>query len=425
MSHPSRYDYAYLAAAFNRLSVLSQQQQYTADTTQDASAVAGAAGAAAAAQQKRLGRVLEGRLRQLQADATAAELPVVLSAAVKLGVQDVRFFGGAAAKAVASDKLDTASDTYLASVMFAIASFSSGSGRAWPREFTRQQQHNLLRKCLVRLVQLVEQQQQGPRELAALTAAALAGTASAAANNTVQPQNVIMALWAAAAAGFTPPRKLQMSSVFAYLGQKHIVNQLMGSSSNSSSSSSSDDGQQGQATPSEEVVRTCGTVLWAASQTGFTGDLETLKPYVAAFLDAARAVPVACGSILTVLLSLASLLSEQQQQQEQQPEHAAQQQQQQQQQLQHQHQQHAVDLQYWYKCLVQTSQALISSLQQQDAATAQSVAAAVAPQLLWAFEVTGVTLPQDHLHALQELTGDQVSVSFWGVGVLGGGNQLW
>jgi hypothetical protein len=249
------------------------------------------------------------------------------------------------------------------------------------------------------LVHLIEQQQQqqqrrqrGPQGLAALTAAALAGTAPAAATNTVQPHNVIMALWAAAAAGVTPPSNLRMLPVFAYLAQQGIVNQLVGSSSSTStstsSSSSSEDPQQDQPTPSEETVRTCGTVLWAASQTGFTGDMERLKPYAAAFLAAAQAMPVACGSILTVLLSLASLLSEQQQQQ------------------------HAVDFQYWHSCLVQTTQALISSLQQQqqDASPAagQSVAAAVTSQLLWAFEVTGVTLPEEQQQALLELTGDQV-----------------
>jgi len=441
MSNSRCYDYTLLAAAFNRLADLSEQQQaqLQADPHVDTSA---SGLPTAAAQQQRLVKVLIGRMRQLQADATGSELAVVLTAAVKLGVQGSRFFGTAAVNAVSADTLSGATDAYLAAVMYAAAASSSSSSSSGVQalEFSRQQQHYVLRKCLERLVQLVEQQEQQrkPWSAAAAAAAAITGATStqdaAAATILVQPSNALMALWAAASAGLTASKHLRLTPVFEYLAQPSVLQQLTTSSSSSSSR------QATAAGPApDEVARSCGTVLWAASQLGFDSGLDTLKPYAAAFMDSVRAVPVPCGSILTVVLSLATVLNRQQQQQQEAvtvssaqtarpaPAPAA---------------GAAADLPYWRSIFLQCSQEVICSLQQQQhphdhqqaasssshsssdgglqdspadasaaaaaAASLHASAAAVATQLLWAYDAVGLRPSHEQLEALMQLTQEQV-----------------
>lgn len=399
MSHPSRYDITYLAAAFNRLAELSEQQQHGVEE------VAGEGGdVGAAKQQQKLLKVLLGRLRQLQSDATPSELAAVLTAAVKLGVQDARFFAAAAASAVSGDNLDAATDDYIAAVMYAVAVYGSSgsSSRADSANFSSQQQHRVLKKCLAKLVQLVQRQQRQQQQqsapllsVGAAAAAAIAGTEAApvaAANAAVvQPSAVITALWAAASAGL--PRQLRLSTVFNYLCDPLVVQQLAGSTTTSNVRQ-----QQQQQPQPEEAGRNCGTVLWAAAQLGFTNSLDMLKPYMSAFLQAMGESHVPCSSILTVALSLAMLLDDHHRQQQQQPQQA------------YAGGPHVIDETFWRSCFQQCSEAVLSSLQQDQAPAA---AAAVASQLLWAYEVVGLKPSQEQLQTLLQLTKDQVSIHQW------------
>jgi hypothetical protein len=225
------------------------------------------------------------------------------------------------------------------------------------------------------MVQLVQQQQeQQPDGAGAAAAAGTDGPAVAA----VQPFHVVMALWAASSAGIQKPKQRQLLALFEYLNQPEVLQQLTANTTTTTSSSSN------EGPLIEEVVRTCGTVIWAAAQLGFTGDLILLKPYASALLEAAESAPVACTSTLTVVLSLASLL-----QQQQQGTGVA-----------------AADVQYWQGCFLQCCQAVVASMQQQQ--QGQQYAAAVASQLLWGCDVAGCSPPQEQLQALIDLTGDEV-----------------
>lgn len=370
--------------------MLAEQQQHEKQEQQGASSMQHAA-ESRQVQQRRLIRLLLGRLRQLQADATAAELSAVLTAASKLGVQDARFIGSVTALAVTPAYLAAASDGYIANVMWTVAAFSSSSGSGGGRTdqdagFSLRQQQAVLRQCLEKLVQLIKQQPQQPQQQSQRRSGSPAA-AAAGVGSDVQPSNVIMALWAAASAGAAAPQKLQLSAVFEYLAQPAVLQQLTGPNSSSSSSSLSSP---------DEAVRACGTVIWAAAQLGFTGDLCMLKPYVSAFLQATHAAPVACSSGLTVVLSLASLIHQQQEQQQQGADSPG-----------------AGDVQFWQACLLQASRAVVVSLQQQQQQGQQGQqghAAAVVSQLLWAHDVVGLSPPQEQLATLLELTGDQVCV---------------
>jgi hypothetical protein len=390
VDHPSHYDYTYLAAALNRLAVLAEQQQKQQQQQQHVGDLEQASNSQRQ-EQIRLTRAITVRLKQLQADATAAELSVVLTAATKLGVRDAKFYSGATAAAVSAERLAAASGGYLADIMYAVAEYgsrSSGNGGGGggssrnhalgPDAFGKKQQQAVLRTCLTKMVQLIQHQQQpgGAGFAAAAAAAAIAGTDGPSA---LEPSNVIMALWAASSAGIQALQQRHLLTIFKYLNQPEVLRQLTANTTTTSSS------KEGPLT--EGVVLTCGTVIWAAAQLGFTGDLSLLKPYASALLQAAESTPLACTSTLTVVLSLASLM----QQQQQGPDAAAD------------------DVQYWQGCFLQCSQAVVASMQQQQQQQGQQYAAAVASQLLWGYDVAGLDPPQEQLHALMALTGDEVS----------------
>jgi hypothetical protein len=214
-------------------------------------------------------------------------------------------------------------------------------------------------------VLLVEQQQQQQSRQ------------DAAASNIVQPSNVIMGLWAAATVGVTVPKRVRLSKVFDYLTQPQVVQELTGGSSSRLGVQARTETEEAAAS---EVVRSCGTVLWVAAQLGFAGDLDVLKPYAAACVDSPHA---ACSSLLTVVMSLATLLQRQQQGGVR-----------------------AGDVVFWQSSFLQCSQSAVASLQQQR--QGRQHAAAVAAQLLWEYDVAGLSPPQDQLQALLDATGDQV-----------------
>jgi hypothetical protein len=429
ISQPSRYDYPYLATALNRLAVLSEQQQQQDVTSDPPSTLTPAEQQQLQQQQqqqRRLAKMLIGRLRQLQADATAVELPIVLTAAEKLGVYDGRFFATAAAAAVAPENLAGASDAYIASIMSAVAAFASNSSSSsssgqGSSDFSRKQQQGILRKCLARLVQLIEQQQKlqqqqlQPRSLAAAAAAAITGRdavgADGAAGVQVQPANVILALWAAATAGVTATKQLRLSAVFdLYLSQQAVLQQLLGSSSSSRGTEAalvqSSQQQQQSGPAATEVVSTCGTVIWAAAQLGYTGSLHSLQPYAKALLDVVHSTPsgyVDNGACLTVAQAMASLINRQQQQQERggvKGDFSS-----------------SGDVQFWKSSLLQCSGIVLTGLQQQqqeqegqEGQEGLELIAAAAAQLLAAYDEAGLRPSEEQLQILMLLREGQVSV---------------
>jgi hypothetical protein len=411
ITHPSRYDYTYLAAALHRLSELTEQQRQLAAAADDPAAAAAARAELAAG--NRLAKKLYGRLQQLAQDGSAAELACVLAAAARLGSLDGETYAAAATAFANGPQLQQASDTQLAAVMYAVAAYSSSCTAhgisAQASGFPKQQQHAVLKACATQVFRLLRQQQQ--------QAAAAADAAG------VQPSTVVMTVWALATAGVKVP-KATASKLFGVLGQPSIIAKLTGSSSRTI--------QQQQQLPLDEVARTCCTVLWAAAQLQFVQpDMSVAKAYVDGFMRALPAVPVACSSITTVLQALASLLA------------AARSQQQQQQQRLLQHMV-AEETDYWRSVFLRCSDEVVRRLQQQQqqqrtavksqASSSSSSSAASAPesataaaaaaspgadaglcaastayQVVWSYHVAGISLPDSQLQSLLALLGDQVS----------------
>jgi hypothetical protein len=337
---------------------------------------------------------------------------------------------------VAPENLAGASDAYIATIMSAVAAYASSSSSSssssgqGSTEFSRKQQHGVLRKCLARLVQLIEQQQKLQQQqlqaqsLAAAAAAAIAGRdavgADAATGVQVQPANVILSLWAAATAGVTATRQLRLSAVFdSYLSQQAVLQQLLGSSSSSSRGTEAGElqpslqQQQQQTAPAAaEVVSTCGTVIWAAAQLGYTGPLRSLQPYATAFLDAVYSRPSGYAdnrACLTVAQAMATLISRQQQQQRQQDEVKS-------------DFSSSGAVQFWQTSFVQCSQVVLTGLQHQQQQLQQQQqegaqegldhVAAAAAQLLAAYDEAGLMPSEDQLQILTLLREGQVSVRF-------------
>jgi hypothetical protein len=413
ITHPSRYDYTYLAAALHRLSELTEQQRQLATAAADPAAAAAAAARAELAVGNRLAKKLYGRLQQLAQDGSAGELACVLAAAARLGTLDGETYAAAATAFANGPQLQQASDTQLAAVMYAVAAYSSsctahgisaqGSG------FSKQQQHAVLKACATQVFRLLRQQQQ-----AAAASGAVAAAAADAAG--VQPSTAVMTVWALATAGVKVP-KATAGKLFGVLGQPSMIAKLTGSSGSSSGRTVQQ--QQQQQVPLDEVARTCCTVLWAAAQLQYAQpDLSVAKAYVDGFMRALPAVPVACSSITTVLQALASLLA------------AARSQQQQQQQglLQYVV---AEETDYWRSVFLRCSDEVVRRLQQQQqqrtaddsqassssssggstvGADAGVCAASTAYQVVWSHHVAGISLPDSQLQSLLALLGDQVSV---------------
>jgi hypothetical protein len=409
ITHPNRYDYTYLAAALHRLSELTEQQrQLAAPAADDPAAVAARAELAVG---NRLAKKLYGRLQQLAQDGSAAELACVLAAAARLGTSAGETYAAAATAFANRPQLQQASDTQLAAVMYAVATYSSSCTaqgvNAQASGFPKQQQHAVLKACATQVLELLRQQ---PQHAAGASGAAAAAAADAAG---LQPSTVVMTVWALATARVKVP-KATASKLFGVLGQPSIVAKLTGGGSSSGSSGRTT--QQQQQSTLEEVARTCCTVLWAAAQLQYLQpDMSLAKAYVDGFMRALPAVPVACSSITTVLQSLASLLAAARQQQQQ---YAA-----------------AEESDYWRSVFLRCSDEVVRRLQQQQQATSADrqassssstdsegaaataaadaglCAASAAYQVVWAYHVAGIKLPGSQLQTLLALLGDQVSSS--------------
>jgi hypothetical protein len=317
---------------------------------------------------------------------------------------DGETYAAAAAAFANGPQLQQASDTQLAAVMYAVAAFSSSCAAqgisAQACGFPKQQQHAVLKHCANQVCRLLQRQQQQAAAASGAAATAAAGAAG------VEPSTVVMTVWALATAGVRVP-KVITSRLFDVLGQSSSISRLTGNSSSSSSSSRSTKQQQQQL---DEVARTCCTVLWAAAQLHYVQpDMSLAKAYVAGFMRALPAVPVACSSITTVLQALGSLLAaarQQQQQQQQQWKPAG-----------------SDEPDYWRSVLLRCSDEVVRRLQQQQQQTAADTpansssssaagvcAASAAYQVVWSYQVAGMSLPDSQLQALMGLLGDKVSI---------------
>jgi hypothetical protein len=411
ITHPSRYDYTYLAAALHRLSELTEQQRQAAAAAgplQDsAKAAAAAAARADLALGSRLAKKLFGRLQQLSQDGTAAELACVLAAAARMGTLHGETYAAAAAAFANGPQLQQATDTQLAAVMYSVAAFSSSCTAqgvsAQASGFPKQQQHAVLKECASQVCRLLQRQQQQVAAASGAAATAAAGAAS------IEPSTVVMTVWALATAGVRAPKAITRR-LFDFLGQASSVTKLTGSSG---SKPTIQQQQQQQQLPLDEVARTCCTVVWAAAQLQYTQqDMSLAAAYVAGFMRALPATSVACSSIATVLQSVASLLAA-----------ARQQQQQQQQQQQGLSAAGAADPDHWRSFVLRCSDEVIRRLQQQQqqqqlaagaaasssSSEAEVCAASAAYQVVWAYQVADMRLPDSQLQSMLELLGDQVS----------------
>lgn len=379
ISHPSRYDYTYLAAALHKLSELvEQQQQHLAvQAAPDMSAVTAPAELARAS---RLAQQLYGRLQQLQADATSAEIVCVLAAAAKMGVTDGKAYATAATQFVEGPQLQQATDVQVASVMYAVAvySSSSSSGGGIDTNFSRQQQQQVLKQCVYRMCMLIKEQQH-------VQGSPINSTAAPAASN-VDPANIVMAVWALATARVQMPRVLT-GRLFNFLAEPSTVQTLLGGADSSSSS-------MAQQARLQSVAQTSCSVIWAAAQAQQPQVLPLVQTYLAAFLQALPVIPVACTSITTVLQSLAAVLAAQHQQQQEGQTSVME----------------GAEADHWRAVFLRCSDEAMRRLQQAaaggGAVDATNVTAAC--QLVWAHQVSGITLPDTQLMTLLSLLGKQV-----------------
>ncbi|KAF8056453.1 hypothetical protein HT031_006310 [Scenedesmus sp. PABB004] len=423
VAHPARYDYTYLAAALQRLSELTEAAAAAAAAAAAGAPPACAAGAADAAAglaagtqlaaANRLARRLFGRLHALRQDATAAELAAVLAAAARMGVADGGAYAGAALQFVGGPQLASATDAQLASVMHAVATWHAisggGGGGGGGGAFPRAQQQAVVKACARQLCALLSQQRR-----------AGAAPAAAGGEELVAPGATVMAVWAMATAGSRMPQAL-VGRLFAHLLQPATLARLVG----------------GGAGPArDEVARTCCTVLWAAAELQAAQGMAVARAFTPPFMAALPSVPAACGSIGTVLQALAALLAAARRRDAADaaaaapggaPAPPA---------------QRAAQLagegepgEAWAPVFLHCTDELLARLQQQapgsdDAAgdgAGGDGGAAVAPvadapgsgagsgacsvsaawQVVWAFQVAGITLPDAHVAPLLRLLGDQ------------------
>lgn len=391
ISHPSRHDYTYLAAGLHKLSELveqQQQQQQRVLLAENRPAVNTAP--AELVQASRLAQKLYGRLQQLQADATAAEIVCVLAAAAKMGVTDGKAYATAATQFVEGPQLQQASDAQVASVMYAVACYSSSSSGG-DTSFSRQQQQQVLKQCVYRMCTLIKQQQQPVGSPSHPKPAAAAGSSK------VDPANVVMAVWALATARLQMPRVLT-GRLFNFLAEPSTVQALLAGGSSSSSNTAK------QQQPLLQAAHTSCSVIWAAAQIGQPQVLSMVETYLTGFMRALPVIPVSCTSIITVLQSLAALLAAQQQRQDEQSNVMG-----------------GAEADRWRAVFLRCSDEIIQRLQHQARKNANSPASSggqysasqpevvtAAHQLVWAHEVAGITLHNTQLTALLDLLSQQV-----------------